>query len=319
MRFNFLNPQLKDNPVSSLSMLVLGVIILSLQDSLIKFMSSETSFWQLQFIRSIGNIVLLISIAKFTSGIHLLIPVNWKPVYFRALMMTTCMFCFFAASPKLTFAQMAAGLYTFPIFVSLLAIIFLNERIGIWRIIALILGSSGALLILEPWSENFSLLQILPIMAGFFFACNIILIRKYCREESVMSLTLAVGIMFFASASLGILFFEFIYKGSIYTDTSPFVFIGWPLLTFIVFSFCLSCSILNITGNMLLAKAYQTAESSWLAPMDYSYLVFATIWGKVFFGVWPSYLNAFGMFLIASSGILIAFREQIKIKNQQRK
>ncbi len=319
MRFKFLNPQLKDNPVSSLSMLFLGVIILSLQDSLIKLMSTETSFWQLQFIRSIGNIVLLMLIAKFTNGIHLLFPVNWKPVYFRALMMTTCMFCFFAASPKLSFAQMAAGLYTFPIFVSLLAIIFLKERIGIWRIFALILGSSGALLILEPWSENFSLLQILPIMAGFFFACNIILIRKYCREESVMSLTLAVGIMFFASASLGILFFEFIYKASIYRYTSPFVFIGWPLLTFMVFSFCLSCSILNITGNMLLAKAYQTAESSWLAPMDYSYLVFATIWGKIIFGVWPSYLNAFGMFLIASSGILIAFREQIKINNQQRK
>ena len=51
----------------------------------------------------------------------------------------------------------------------------------------------------------------------------------------------------------------------------------------------------------------------------YSDLVFATIWGKVFFGVWPSYLNAFGMFLIASSGILIALREKIKTKNQQRK
>ena len=70
---------------------------------------------------------------------------------------------------------------------------------------------------------------------------------------------------------------------------------------------------------MLLAKAYQTAESSWLAPIDYTYLVFATIWGKIFFGVWPSYSNTFGMLLIASSGILIAFREQIKIKNQQRK
>ena len=312
MRFEFFNPQLKDNPFTSLSMLVLGVIILSLQDSLIKFMSSDTSFWQLQFIRSIGNIVLLLLIAKFTNGIHLLFPFNWKPVYFRALMMTTCMFCFFAASPKLSFAQMAAGLYTFPIFVSLLAIIFLKERIGIWRIFALILGSSGALLILEPWSENFSLLQILPVMAGFFFACNIILIRKYCREESVMSLTLAVGIMFFASASLGILFFECIYKNYKYIEASPFVFIGWPLLTFIIFSFCLSCSILNITGNMLLAKAYQTAESSWLAPIDYSYLVFATIWGKLFFGVWPSYSNTLGMFLIASSGILIAFREQIK-------
>ena len=134
-----------------------------------------------------------------------------------------------------------------------------------------------------------------------------------------MSLTLAVGVMFFVSASLGILFFEYLYKENIYRETSPFVFIGWPLLTFIVFSFCLSCSILNITGNMLLAKAYQTAESSWLAPMDYSYLVFAAIWGKLFFGDWPSYSNIFGMFLIAFSGILIAFREQIKTKNQLKK
>ena len=117
MRFDFFSPQVRDNPFSSLIMLVLGVIILSLQDSLIKLMSSETSFWQLQFIRSIGNIFLLFLIAKFTNSIHLLIPLNWKPVYFRALMMTTCMFCFFAASPKLSFAQMAAGLYTFPIFV----------------------------------------------------------------------------------------------------------------------------------------------------------------------------------------------------------
>ena len=53
MRFDFFSPQVKDNPFSSLIMLVLGVIILSLQDSLIKLMSSETSFWQLQFIRSI--------------------------------------------------------------------------------------------------------------------------------------------------------------------------------------------------------------------------------------------------------------------------
>ena len=296
-------------------MLIIGVIILSLQDSLIKYMAGETSFWQLQFIRSIGNIILLFGIARITNGIDILFPLKWKPVYLRALTMTTCMFCFFAASPQLSFAQMAAGLYTFPIFVSLLAIIFLKERIGLWRFFALILGSFGALLILEPWSENFKFLQILPVMAGFFFACNIILIRKYCRQESVMSLTLAVGVMFFISASLGILFFELIFQNNFLRGNSPFVFIGWPSLTLIVFVFCLSCSILNISGNILLAKAYQTAESSWLAPMDYSYLVFAAIWGKIFFGVWPTLLNLIGMFFIAFSGILIAFREQRKVKS----
>ena len=315
MKFNFFNPQVTDNPVSSLTMLSIGVIILSLQDSLIKYMAGETSFWQLQFIRSIGNIILLFGIARITNGIDILFPLKWKPVYLRALTMTTCMFCFFAASPQLSFAQMAAGLYTFPIFVSLLAIVILKERIGLWRFFALILGSFGALLILEPWSENFKFLQILPVMAGFFFACNIILIRKYCRQESVMSLTLAVGVMFFISASLGILLFELIFQNNFLRGNSPFVFIGWPSLTLIVFVFCFSCSILNISGNILLAKAYQTAESSWLAPMDYSYLVFAAIWGKIFFGVWPTLLNLIGMFFIAFSGILIAFRERRKLKS----
>ena len=291
-------------------MLIIGVIILSLQDSLIKLMATETSFWQLQFIRSIGNILLLFLLAKLTNGVSILFPKNWKPVYFRALMMTTCMFCFFAASPKLSFTQMAAGLYTFPIFVSFLAIVFLKERIGMWRIFALFIGSLGALFILEPWSVNFTILQILPIMAGFFFACNIIIIRKYCREESVMSLTLAVGVMFFLSASLGVIFFEFIYANTFFKTSAPFVFVGWPVLTFVVFTFCFSCSILNITGNILLAKAYQTAESSWLAPMDYSYLFFATIWGKLFFDVWPTLVNLIGMAFIAISGILIAYREK---------
>jgi len=130
-----------------------------------------------------------------------------------------------------------------------------------------------------------------------------------------MSLTLAVGIMFFISACVGILIFEVIFPKTDLRENIPFVFIGWPLLTSITFIFCFWCSILNIAGNILLAKAYQTAESSWLAPMDYSYLIFAAIWGKIFFDAWPTYLNLIGMTFIAISGVLIAFREQKKYKN----
>ena len=230
-------------------------------------------------------------------------------------MMTLCMFCFFAGSPSLSLAQMAAGLYTYPIFVSILAVVVLKETIRFWRVTALILGFLGAFLILEPWSDRFSVLQLLPIMAGFFFASNIVLIRKYCRKETVVSLTLAVGVMFFISACLGIILFEFIFYNNLFRVTAPFVFIGWPKLTLIIFVFSASCSLLNVTGNILLAKAYQTAESSWLAPIDYSYLIFAAIWGKLLFDVWPTYLNIIGISFIAVSGILIAWRERYKAKD----
>ena len=160
--------------------------------------------------------------------------------------------------------------------------------------------------------EHFIILQLLPIMAGFFFACNIVLIRKYCRKETVISLTLAVGVMFFISACLGIIIFEFLYHSEFLRVQAPFVFIGWPKLTLIILFFSISCSFLNVIGNILLAKAYQTAESSWLAPIDYSYLIFAAIWGKLLFDIWPTYLNIIGISFIAVSGMLIAWRERIK-------
>ena len=109
MKFDFLTSQVDDNPIAALCMIVFGVIILSLQDGLIKYMATDTSFWQFQFIRSISNIILLLLIAKLTIGLQSLFPISWKPVYFRAFMMTSCMFCFFSASPSLSLAQMAAA------------------------------------------------------------------------------------------------------------------------------------------------------------------------------------------------------------------
>ena len=93
---------------------------------------------------------------------------------------------------------------------------------------------------------------------------------------------------------------------------TQFISNGWPKLTFFIFLFAIFCSILNVIGNLSLSKAYQNADSSWLAPIDYSYLLFACFWSKVIFNVWPSTTNFIGILLIASAGVLTAYREKIK-------
>ena len=70
-------------------------------------------------------------------------------------------------------------------------------------------------------------------------------------------------------------------------------------------------SVLNLTGNICLSRAYQTADASWLAPMDFSYLVFAALWSRVIFGQWPSAGAAAGMALIGAAGIVTAWRERV--------
>ena len=75
--------------------------------------------------------------------------------------------------------------------------------------------------------------------------------------------------------------------------------------------FALFEAILSLTGNICLSRAYQTAETSWLAPMDFSYLIFAALWNRVIFDQWPSQQALIGMGLIGLAGVVIAWREQV--------
>ncbi len=74
--------------------------------------------------------------------------------------------------------------------------------------------------------------------------------------------------------------------------------------------FGIACSCLNLTANIGLTRAYQSAESSWLAPFDYSYLVFATFWGMVMWGEIPDIQSFIGMSIIAAAGSYVAWRER---------
>ena len=307
-----------DRPVAALVLLLTGVFALALQDSLVKLMSPQTSFWQFQTLRSIGNLGFTIMLASLGGGIGLILPRNWRPVFLRALFLTVCMFFFFAGAPYLSVAQMAAGLYTYPLFVSLLAGPVLGEQVGPWRIGALLLGAAGAGLVLSPWQADFSWVQVLPIIAGFFYATNILTLRKACRNESPLALAFAVGLVFIVSGIAGIVLLSLFPLSTSLRESMPFVAIGWPELTLLVLGFAVFASVLNLTGNICLSRAYQTADASWLAPMDFTYLIFAAIWSKLIFDQWPTAQAFAGMLLIGSAGVVTAWRERVAATRKRR-
>jgi drug/metabolite transporter (DMT)-like permease len=300
-----------DRPLAALGLLLTGVFVLALQDSLVKLMSTDTSFWQFQTLRSIGNLGFIVILALASGSIGLMTPMNWRPVYLRAALLTVCMFCFFAGAPYLTLPQMAAGLYTYPLFVSLLAGPLLGESVGPWRISALLVGAAGAAVILSPWRDDFSAVQLLPILAGFFYATNILTLRRACRKESPLALAFAVGVAFILSGIVGIGLLSAFPLSTEVREAMPFIAIGWPELTFVIAGFALFASVLNLTGNICLSRAYQTADASWLAPIDFSYLIFAALWSRAIFDQWPSSQALVGMALIGSAGVITAWRERV--------
>ena len=162
---------------------------------------------------------------------------------------------------------------------------------------------------LNPFASVFLLVQLMPVVAGFFYACNILILRRDCLKENPLALTFAVAVIFIICGLLGITILYLFPPSSEAVTTIPFVAIGWPELTMALLLVILFCSFLNLSGNICLARAYQTADSSWLAPLDFSYLLFAAIWGRLLFDHWPNSHALSGMVLIATAGMVTAWRE----------
>ena len=294
----------------ALALLLAGVSILSLQDSLVKLIAPQTSFWQVQIIRSSFNMAMLAGLAMFTGGIGLLWPRRPGPAILRGVLLALCMGFFFGAAEQITVTQMATGLYTYPLFVTLLAGPVLGERIGRWRIGALVLGAAGCLLVLNPFADAFTPLQAVPVLAGFFYACNILVLRRYCRNESPLALVFMVNVLFIATGTVGALAASWLPVEPAWREMMPFILVGWPDLTAMLIGFLAILAVLNLFGNLFLSRAYQTADSSLLAPLDFTYLLLVALWGRLLFDSWPTPLAFLGMVMIAAAGMITAIRER---------
>ena len=287
-----------------------GLVCLSLQDGLIKIISIETTLWQLQAYRALLNIALVYFIARQLMPGMSIKPKRPAIVAMRSMFQVGALTLFFGGAPFLTLAQMAGGLYTFPLFVGLFGWL-LGEPVGPRRIVAIAAGFFGTLLVLRPEAGSFSAINLMPVGAGFCYALFVITTRRLCRDETPAALVLGANVGIASVGFIGLLLVPWLPVSQSTRDAFPFLLTSdapWIPLVIIVI---VSCSLLNTIGNLCLSKAYQSADSSFLAPIDYCYLLFATGWGIVLFSDYPTPLILLGLSLIASAGIFVAWRERV--------
>ena len=302
-----------DSPKVAAALILVALLFLSLQDGLVKFAADLSSLWQFQILRSLVNLAIICVGLQIASSWALIWPKNLAAVTARTAAIMATMIFFFAGAPFLSLSEMGAGLYTYPIFMTILSAVFLGEKVGIWRISAIALAAVGAFLIFRPTQGNsFHAAQILPILAGFCYSINATILRKYCRSESPVTMATWASLGFLLICSIGALVVGALPISPAAVETWPFILTAWPSLSLVALGIAILCAICNVTGNVLIVKAYQSAELSGLAPIDYSYLIFATIWGFIFFSDFPGPLSFLGMALIAAAGILTAWRNRMR-------
>ncbi len=298
-----------DRPAFAAMLMVFALFLLGLQDSLAKLVSASSSLWQFQIVRASFNITLLVIFSRFLWVGSRPWPKNPKAVAIRSLILVAAMVLFFGGVPFLALSEIAAGLYVFPLFVAVLSAIFLGEKVGPRRLGAILVGFTGTVMILKPGSSSFQWVALMPVAAGLCYAATILITRKLCRDENPATLTLGVSIVFMTVGVIGVVLVPLLAEPQLAAGW-PYLLTGWRVLDYELIGVIVLCSVLHLVSNISLTKAYQSAESSWLAPFDYSYLIFATFWGVVMWNDVPDLLSFCGMALIATAGCYVAWRER---------
>ena len=201
----------------------------------------------------------------------------------------------FIALRKLPLATVVSISFAAPIFTTILSIFLLNEKVGIFRWLAVIIGFIGILIITEPGISQLNIYYIFPIIFCLGLSYVAITIRQLSTSEP------AWLISFYFSLSITFLSFLTIPQGWVMPSLNHFI-----LLSLI--------GIFGGVANLWLSLSYKYSEVSLVTPLKYLALVFAVIFGYFIWEEVPTIKTILGAFLVIISTLII-FRREIYNKN----
>lgn len=289
------------NPVRGITLKVLSVIVFVAMFAFIKATSDVVPTGEAVFFRSLFAIpvliIWLILRGEFPATLRAKDPMGHV---WRGLMGTCAMASGFLAIGLLPLPEVVAIGYAAPLLVTMLAAMFLGEKIRLIRFSALLLGLFGVLLILSPRltvfdTEVTTRLQTIgalaALMGAVFSALAQVFARKLVATETTGSIVFYFSVM---SATLALL-------------TAPF---GWKVPNSGTAFLLITAGLLGGVGQILLTESYRHAEVAVIAPFEYCSIILALLVGYFVFDEFPTTIMMTGVALIIAAGIIIIERER---------
>lgn len=283
------------------AMLVIGFI-----DNYVARIAREISVWQFFVLRS-GIMLPVLGLAAMV-GLGRLRVRNAGAVLLRSVLVAIAMLCYFGGLGLLSIAQALAGLYTAPIFILLTSWAVLRQRIGPWRVLAVAMGFSGVLLVLQPNPSDFDARVLLPVMGGFFYALGALVTRARCAGEDTLAMVFGVttvqalisGVLLAGVTWAPVATPDFLTRGWVWPVA------GWPVSdTWGVIWLQALGSILGVYG---IVRAYQLGDPTLVSVVEYSVMIFGPGFAFWLFGTPVTGAQGLGIALIAGAGAVIAWR-----------
>ncbi|MEM0921689.1 MAG: DMT family transporter [Pseudomonadota bacterium] len=289
------------------ALVLIAMAAFASQDIAVKLMVDEISLWQLMMVRSIATLGLMVTVAAILSQGADLVPRRWGWPLLRGIFMCGAYLFFYASLPFLSVTVAAATFFTGPLFITLMAALILGEPIGPRRIVAVLVGFVGVIVIIRPGAEDLRLAALLPLGAAFCYAAGNILTRWRCRDEPNFSLSLVHNLIYANLGMLGTMLMPLIPVTS--PEHWPFLMTGWRDPSALTIALILMTAMTHLIGLLCIVRAYQNEDASRIAPFEYSYLALIPAFEFLIWRSVPDLQTFGGIALIAAAGIFVAWRE----------
>lgn len=210
--------------------------------------------------------------------------------FLRSILLMSATAFFFTGLTLIPLTDAAALMSTNPVLITLGAAVFLGEALGVRRVTGIAVALVGAMIVIRPGSDVFSLSALLPLAAAACYSGYALLTRHVGADEDIWTSLFYTGLVGTVVLSLAV----------------PF---RWQSPDMASVGLMIVIALAGTLGQLALIRAFSQGEAAILAPYSYAGLAFAAFWGLVFFGETPDFWTVFGSLVIAGAGLYVWHRE----------
>ena len=301
---------MKNNNPKGIILILLGMMIFSVQDSIMKYIYNFVSLYEVYLIRTLVSFVVILLFLKITKK-----PIIFKTqypllTYCRVVLFFFGFSSFYISLTVMPLVTATALFFVTPFLITIFAKLFLKEQIGPRRWLAVIIGFVGVYIILNPNFSNFDYLSLTPIFCAFCYSVSMIIIKKTSDKDSVYTQTFT---FYIGAIIISLIFYFIIGDGQYNTTDHPafqFIFREWFTSLETSMLIMIATGLTASVAFLLLFTAYRIASPAVISPFEYSIIIWSSLSGWFFFNEIPDLKTIIGIFLIVCGGIYIFFREK---------
>lgn len=292
-----------DDHVRGMALCAGAMLLLPLMDAISKWLSTEAgvSPGQLTLARFVVQAVVSGAIVVAAAGAAALWPKRPLMNLIRGALLGTASLLFFLALKYMPLADAISVFFVEPLVLTILSVVFLHEKVGWRRVLAILVGFAGALIVIQPSYALFGAVSLLPLGTATLFASYLTLNRAAGVRDSAVVMQFAAGVG-------GILVLTLATSaGTAWGVGNLGLSFDFPVSTWILMAVMGG---IGMTGHYIIVLAFRIAPASLLAPFQYLEIVSAAAAGFLLFGDFPSLSKWIGVAMIVGSGLYVFWRER---------